>query len=80
VRLGESRFEPDVIAVADSQSADAEEMRVFVEREHPKAKLIRIGDETLRPEGLVHWLSSADPDADLPARVREALVVPRHHR
>ena len=79
VRLGESSFEPDVIAVADSQSDDAEQMRAFVEREHPGATLIRIGDELLRPEGLANWLSSENPHADLPTRVREALVAP-HRR
>jgi CheY-like chemotaxis protein len=79
VRLGESTFEPDVIAVADSQSDDAEQMREFVEREHPNATLIRIGDELLRPAGRANWLSSGNPDQDLAARVREALVAP-HRR
>ena len=77
VRLGESSFEPNVIAVADSQTDDAEEMRAFVEREHPDATLIRIGDDLLRPEGLANWLSSGNPDKDLPARVREVLIAPR---
>jgi hypothetical protein len=76
VRLGESSFEPDVIAVANSQSDDADQMRAFVAREHPNAKLITIGDEILRPDDFANWLSSADPKADLPARVREALVTP----
>jgi hypothetical protein len=77
VRLGESSFEPDVIAVADSQSDDAEQMRAFVEREHPNATLIRIGDALLHPEGLANWLSSVNHDEDLPTRVREALFAPR---
>jgi hypothetical protein len=78
VRLGESSFEPDVIAVADSHStARSDDMRAFVEREHPKVKLIRIGDEVLRPEGLTNWLSSAGIAADLADRVRRALVAPR---
>lgn len=80
VRLGESSFEPDIIAVADSQSDDAEQMRTFVEREHPNAKLITIGDEIFHPDGFADWLSSANPDEDLPARVREALVAPRRRR
>lgn len=75
VRLGESHFEPDVIAVADSQaSSDAADMRVFVERYHPKAKLVTIGDELLVPDGIEHWLSSRDPEADLRRRVRDVLV------
>lgn len=77
VRLGESSFEPDVIAVADSHTDDADEMRAFVDREHPDSKLITIGDEIFHPDGFANWLSSANPHADLPARMREALVAPR---
>lgn len=80
VRLGESSFEPDVIAVADSDGAEAESMRAFVERDHPHAKLITIGDEILQPDGFANWLSSANPNADLPTRVREVLVAPRRPR
>lgn len=78
VRLGESSFEPDVIAIADSQpAAPADELREFVERNHPGAKLVAIGDSLLQPDGIAHWLSSADPGSDLPARIREVLVRPR---
>lgn len=45
VRLGESSFEPDVIAVADSiPSTTANEMRQFVGRNHPQVKLVSITD------------------------------------
>lgn len=45
VRLGESSFEPDVIAVADSMpAATANEMRAFVARNHPDVKLVSITD------------------------------------
>jgi hypothetical protein len=78
VRLGESSFEPDVIAIADSHPiAEAEDMRSFVERNHPHAKLVTIGDALLEPDGILHWLSSADPEGDLAARIREVLVRPR---
>ena len=78
VRLGESSFEPDVIAIADSYpAAAADEMRGFVERNHPNAKLVTIGDALLQPDGIAHWLSSADPGSDLPDRIREVLVRPR---
>jgi CheY-like chemotaxis protein len=81
VRLGESTFEPDIIAIADSHPSEAaDQMRAFVERDHPSAKLITIGDELLEPNGLAIWLSSADPNADLSSRVREALVTPRRRR
>ena len=81
VRLGESSFEPDVIAVADSYPSEAAaQMRAFVERDHPNVKLITIGNELLQPDGFANWLSSSNPDADLPARVRDALVAPKRRR
>jgi hypothetical protein len=73
-RLGEAMFEPDVIAVADSQCSDAADMRKFVEREHPGIKLVTIGDELFAPDGIVHWLSSSTSYVDLPRRIREVLV------
>jgi hypothetical protein len=79
VRLGESSFEPDLIAVADSiPSTVADELRTFIEREHPRAKLVTIGDEVIEPAGIGHWLSSTDPGSDLPNRIRT--VLGRHRR
>jgi len=77
VRLGESHFEPDVIAVANTSSGDAaDEIRRFIEREHPNAMLVAIGPELLDPAGLARWLSSATAAADLPARIRSLLFAP----
>ncbi len=76
VRLGETMFEPDVIAVAESQTSAAAEMRAFIEREHPATKLVTIGDELFAPDGIAHWLSSTASYLDLPGRVREVLVRP----
>lgn len=74
VRLGESHFEPDVIAVANSEpAAAADEMRAFIERDHATSMLITIGPELLDPAGLANWLSSATTTAGLPARIRELL-------
>ncbi len=79
VRLGEFHFEPDVIAIADSlPTLIAEDLRTFVGHEHPRAKLITIGDDAAAPEGIAHWLSSLDPGDDLGARVRELLTRPVH--
>lgn len=80
VRLGEAPFEPDVIAIASSESLDAADMRKFVERDHPKVKVIAIGEELLKPDGFANWLSSSNPNADLPLRVRDALVAPNRPR
>lgn len=75
VRLGESEFEIDLIAVADSQPASiSDEIRRFVEVEHPSARLVTIGDAATAPEGLKRWLSSANPNADLAARIRAVLT------
>ena len=78
VRLGESSFEPDLIVIADSAPAIvSDDLRRFMERNHPRAKLVTIGDETIEPSGSLHWLSSADPSSDLEARVCEILGRPR---
>lgn len=77
VRLGEARFEPDLIAIADSLPGEiSDDLRKFVEREHPRAKLVTIGDQIDDPTGLVHWLSSRNPNSDLLARVRQVLSRP----
>lgn len=74
VRLGESSFEPDLIVIADSAPTTvADELRCFIERDHPRAKLVTIGDELVEPTGSTHWLSSADPGSDLGARVCQTL-------
>src|ERR1043165_356212 len=78
VRLGESHFEPDIIAVANTQPvAAADEMREFVERYHPSSMLVAIGPQLLDPAGLANWLSENTPPADLPVRIRELLFAPR---
>ena len=78
VRLGEAHFEPDIIAVANTQPATAaDEMRAFVEQYHPSSMLVTIGPELLDPAGLANWLSAATATADLPTRIRELLFTPR---
>jgi hypothetical protein len=75
VRLGESHFEPDLIAIADSHpAAISDEIRRWVETEHPAARLVTITDAVTAPEGLALWLSSTNPNADLAARIRQVLV------
>jgi hypothetical protein len=77
VRLGESHFEFDVIAIADSiPSATSEDLRRFVSAEHPNVKLVTIGVDIDSPSGIAHWLSSTDVGADLPRRVRNVVTKP----
>lgn len=76
VRLGESHFEPDVIAIADSTPATiSDELRRFVDREHPHTRVLTIGHETAGPDGSTQWLSSANPASDLVTRIRLLLAV-----
>lgn len=75
VRLGESHFEPDVIAIADSSpAAVADELRRFVDSEHPHARVLTIGHELVGPGGTARWLSSANPGDDLVTRIRQLLL------
>lgn len=74
VRLGESPFEPELVAIGDSlPSSVSDDLRSFIEREHPRAKLVTIGDDVIAPPGPSRWLSASDEDGDLPARIREIL-------
>ena len=78
VRLGECHFEPDIIAVANTQPvAAADQMREFIEHHHPRSMLVTIGPELLDPAGLANWLSAATATTDLPARIRDLLFAPR---
>ncbi|HWO19947.1 MAG TPA: PilZ domain-containing protein [Kofleriaceae bacterium] len=80
VRLGESHFEPDLIAIADSlPETISDELRRFVNLEHPRAKLVTIGDATSAPAGLLHWLSAVNTVGDLAARIRKVLVTFDRH-
>lgn len=76
VRLGESSFEPDLIAIGDTASAEAAELREFVGRCHPRAKLVAIGNDAAS-EVASAWVSSEDPFADLPTRILHVLGRPR---
>ena len=74
VRLGESRFDPDLIAIADSLPSIArDELRRFVERERPSAKVVTIGDDDTAPPGDDRWLSASSPKGELVARIRTLL-------
>ena len=77
VRLGESSFEPDVIAVADSiPAATANEMREFVGRNHPHVKLVSITD-ILDPSINIFQLTPEDLRGNLTDAIRRVLGRPR---
>jgi hypothetical protein len=76
VRLGESQFEPDLIAIADSlPAAISDDLRTFVDREHPRAVLVHIGH--IAPANVAHWIATSDGDGELAARIRDVLRAPR---
>jgi CheY-like chemotaxis protein len=77
VRLGESSFEPDVIAVADSIPAvTANEMRDFVGRNHPHVKLVSITD-VIDPGINIFQLTPEDLSGNLAGAIRRVLGRPR---
>lgn len=77
VRLGESSFEPDVIAVADSiPAATANEMREFVGRNHPHVKLVSITD-VIDPGVDIFQLTPEDLSGNLADAIRRVLGRPR---
>jgi hypothetical protein len=76
VRLGESSFEPDVIAVADSiPAATANEMREFVGRNHPRVKLVSITD-VVDPGVNIFQLTPEDLCGNLADAIRRLLGRP----
>lgn len=77
VRLGESSFEPDVIAVADSiPSTTANEMREFVGRNHPHVKLVSITD-VIDSSLDIFQLTADDLRGNLVDAIRRLLGRPR---
>lgn len=76
VRLGEASFEPDMILVADSvPELESQELRLWIERAHPRVKLVSIHDEAQKSDAAM-WLSAADPDDDIGVRIRDLLARP----
>src|SRR4029079_1405804 len=73
VRLGESSFEPDVIAVADSIPAvTGTEMREFSARHHPHVKLVSITD-VIDPSINIFQLTPEDLSGNLADAIRRVL-------
>jgi hypothetical protein len=74
-RLGRLRFEPGVIAIADSvPESTAEDLRTFLGREHPEAHMIAIGSSNRNRSLGGSWLSWADARDDLDLRVGRVIT------
>ena len=64
------RFEPSVIAIADTvPESVAENLREFLAGEYPDTELLAIGASTVQRDPTSSWLDSENPSNDLDARV-----------
>lgn len=78
VRVGEASYEPYLIAVADTEAAEAaEELRGFLRARHPQARIITVGTGARPTDAFPRhsdWLDALDSHGDLDARVRRLLA------
>jgi hypothetical protein len=73
--LGGSRFEPGLIAIADTMpEAIAEELRDFVLVEHPEAHMVVIGRLAAHRGSAASWLCSTNSFHDLETRVHRVII------
>lgn len=73
--LGRARFEPGVIAIADTvPESVAEELREFLLDEHPHAHMLAIGRSSSRRDPSQTWLSSTNAREDLQTRVDRVMT------
>jgi hypothetical protein len=69
-RLGRLRFDPGVIAIADSvPESTADDLRRFLCDEHPQAHMVVIGRSNRHSKLGASWLSWTDSGGDLDLRV-----------
>jgi CheY-like chemotaxis protein len=74
-RLDRTRFEPGVIAIADTwPESVAEELREFLSAQHPRAHRVAIGKSRGGRDPAGSWLSTANPNDDLDVRVGRVLT------
>jgi hypothetical protein len=74
-RLGQLRFEPGVIAIADSvPESIAADLREFLCEHHPEAHMVAISGSSRRRHRGESWLSWADTGDDLPLRVGRVIT------
>jgi hypothetical protein len=80
-QLGQLRFEPGVIAIADSvPESIAEDLRSFLGREHPEAHMVAIGRSNRYPKLGGSWLSWAGTRDDLELRVGRVITAHESRR
>lgn len=73
--LAGSRFEPGLIAIADTvPEAIAEELRDFVLVEHPEAHMVVIGRLAAHRGSAASWLCSTSSFHDLETRVHRVII------
>jgi len=73
--LGGSRFEPGLIAIADSvPETVAEQLREFLLEEHPDAHMVSIGASAAHRAPAASWLCSTNVRGDLQTRVDRVMT------
>jgi hypothetical protein len=73
--LGGSRFEPGLIAIADSvPETVAEQLREFLLDEHPDAHMVSIGASAQHRAPAASWLCSTNGRGDLQTRVDRVMI------
>ncbi|MGE0867494.1 MAG: PilZ domain-containing protein [Kofleriaceae bacterium] len=77
-RLEDFHFEPALIAIADTLPAtQAEQLRDFMQGEHPDAHMVAIGKSAANRDPSGSWLRSNDGDDDLQIRVDRVMIAHR---
>ena len=73
--LDGGRFEPGVIAIADTvPETVAKDLREFMRREHPQAHMVAIGTSAQNRDPAGSWISTRDPKGDVAIRVGRVIT------
>jgi hypothetical protein len=73
--LDHGRFEPGVIAIADTvPEAIANDLRAFMRREYPEAHMVAIGTSAHNRDPAGSWISTRDPKGDVAIRVGRVIT------
>lgn len=73
--LDRRRFEPGVIAIADTEPETiAIDLRDFMRREHPEAHMVAIGTSAQHRDPAGSWISARDPKGDVAIRVGRVIT------
>ena len=73
--LDHGRFEPEVIAIADTvPESVADDLRAVIRHEHPEAHMVAIGTTAQHRDPSGSWISTRDPKGDVAIRVGRVIT------